>query len=815
MFFNASLDERKAIKRNLNAVLTSFLFAFIIYFAISFLLGGELFFSMKEWINSKGILDKSIKPYVVTILNAFTFAFTFGIVIFFFQRKRLKAIYKRQKEGELLRGIEVVEDIKDFNEKILAQAKKGAAKLEEGIYKSNIEKRKKKIKSKKNKGEKLTKEDKAKARKVKLTDFYTPRLYLSELNIPFYYDRETKQIIIIGSAGSGKTLAFFDYISKFIEWDIQNNANHCWIVYDRKWDFWPKLLRKNDKLFLPNDKKTLKWNWFDEFISITLVFKNSNGKIMKRVNYDSIRAAKLDYLKLINNSKYVIEIDKKVNNGSLKNLMLGFYPQPLDEASITWANKGRKGLEAAFITVALHENFPSPLDMINFINQFGTREEFVSRIVELGLAKKYRGINIEVAAGGEENATEAGTNGFENYYTIAEELNKPVYAYPAEDCDFSVREFVKGMKNSTNFDMRLVLAADPENETEYATTFSCILELLSKGIISLPSNLKRRITILLDEVASLNRCPALLNDLPEQARSRGANLVIGLQSLARFSEIYGDKKMDSILANVQNRIIMTIQDNFTLEWVKKNLDKNEYRIERESMGDSNNGSNYSESIEERDVLKNSELTSDLAAGEGYFKMGSYMIKTYFKPASMEDIAFFEENTELAETINVDFEKANKKIHYVRRKKVADTMIWLMKNTNQDINVKNISKKSGLVETKVKKIVEEFNEERTQVINACTQIQATNIDRSNEVLVHKVLEKITGLDLEDIKPFIPEGFIKPKEAKKASKAKEVKEEKVVAEEIEECPLSESEMEELNNYYDPKVTSMEDLLEDLMS
>lgn len=264
------------------------------------------------------------------------------------------------------------------------------------------------------------------------------------------------------------------------------------------------------------------------------------------------------------------------------------------------------------------------------------------------------------------------------------------------------------------------------------------------------------------------------------------------------------------MANIKTRIFMNVADNITIPWIQKNLGENEWLIENESIAD-NNGSSLSSSIHKRPVLSNLELKS-LAPLEAYFQTGSYLYKTFYADLEPQKIAEYEHNEDMPKVLNMDFEKANKQIHNIRRKKVADTMIWLMKNTNQDINVKNISKKSGLIETKVKEIVGEFNEERTQVINACTQIQATNIDRSNEVLVHKVLEKITGLDLEDIKPFIPEGFIKPKEAKKA---KEVKEEKVVAEEIEECPLSESEMEELNNYYDPKVTSMEDLIEDLMS
>ena len=775
--FNSTHEQIKTNKKYFNAFIVSFLSLFIGYIIIAITFNIELF-KFANWFQDKNNLDQTlnIRKYLITITNALIFTGVLLIPLFILQVKWIKKRKELQEQGRLLNGFEVVKDKTEFKKKILNEAKEGAKKAEASFG--------------------------------KLPAFYTPRLYLTAEELPFFKDSETKQLLFIGAAGAGKTVAIWDYITKLILWEEEHKQPHTWIVYDMKWDFWTKLFRSGiDRLFLPTHKETLKWNWFDEFLTIDLNFIENNGD--KRVEkFSFIGEAQKAYLKAREKGLNV-EIDKHVDNGALTNLMLGFSPIPVEESSKKWVAKGRKALEASFITVAIQSEFPSPADYIDFINQFNTREAFVARIVELGIARKYRAIAIESITGGEESTTEAGQNGYENFMEIATDLNKVVYYHKAIDCDFSVKMLAIGMKDQM-FDMRVFMCQDPNNEEEYTTVFTAMLVLMSKAIISLPSNLERRIIMLLDEVASLKPIPEILNNLPERARSRGISMIIGLQSFATFIEKYTEIGMERIMANIKTRIFMNVADNITIPWIQKNLGENEWLIENESIAD-NNGSSLSSSIHKRPVLSNLELKS-LAPLEAYFQTGSYLYKTFYADLEPQKIAEYEHNEDMPKVLNMDFEKANKQIHNIRRKKVADTMIWLMKNTNQDINVKNISKKSGLIETKVKEIVGEFNEERTQVINACTQIQATNIDRSNEVLVHKVLEKITGLDLEDIKPFIPEGFIKPKEAKKA---KEVKEEKVVAEEIEECPLSESEMEELNNYYDPKVTSMEDLIEDLMS
>lgn len=757
-----SLKQRKLVKAmQVSAILPAF-FVLFMYLVVYKAFGQDwVFFTHLENFglkNDTGIIDQGLWENLIGIGDRIFFVIVYFTPLFIFQFIRLKNVIGLQEEGTLLRGIEVVDKLSDFNKKITNEAKKNAEKLEKSLGK-------------------------------KLPSFYTPRLHLTAENIPFFYDRETKSIIIIGSAGSGKTLAFFDYISKFLAWDEEHNKHHMWVVYDRKHDFWTKMYRDGkDFLFLPNDVKTLKWNWFSEFVEITLTFTNKNTNDVLKIKTKSIREAQELYFK--KRPDYItVSMDKKIDNAELTNLLLAFIPKAQEESSEVWVAKGRTALDAAFITVAIQNEFPSPADLIDFINQYNTREKFVERIIELNHALKYRAISIESVIGGLDDSTEAGVNGYENFKSKVQELNKTAYYYHAHECDFELAQLQEGM-SQTYYDKRLFLCQDPKNETEYSTVFSAILELLAKKIINLPSDLDRRITFLLDEVASLGYMPSVLNDLPEQARSRGNNMILGLQSLAKFSMIYGDKGMDSILANIQNRTIMAVQDNFTLEWVMKNLGENEYEVEAESLSTENGSTNMSMSRQKRDVLTVSQLTS-LAPAEGYFKLGSYIKKTYFPVDNMSKIAKYEINENLPTILNIDFAEEDEANHRVRRDKVANAVVWLLNNTNKPINIQNVSKRADMSELKTKAILEEFTEEKKQVEDAVMKLQFSGYNNQSKAFKIEALQKITGLKWYQIEPFVPKSFFATVEVKKEVKVKpKIEEEKYSYEDFGEDVLSEA-------------------------
>ncbi len=238
--FNSTHEQIKTNKKYFNAFIVSFLSLFIGYIIIAITFNIELF-KFANWFQDKNNLDQTlnIRKYLITITNALIFTGVLLIPLFILQVKWIKKRKELQEQGRLLNGFEVVKDKTEFKKKILNEAKEGAKKAEASFG--------------------------------KLPAFYTPRLYLTAEELPFFKDSETKQLLFIGAAGAGKTVAIWDYITKLILWEEEHKQPHTWIVYDMKWDFWTKLFRSGiDRLFLPTHKETLKWNWFDEFLTIDL-----------------------------------------------------------------------------------------------------------------------------------------------------------------------------------------------------------------------------------------------------------------------------------------------------------------------------------------------------------------------------------------------------------------------------------------------------------------------------------------------------------------------------------------------------------------
>lgn len=726
-----TLRQRKFINRIKLAAIAPAIFVLFMYLVVYTALGQEwtMWWSL-QGLEKPPFLHESLWEKIIAIGERILFVIVYGLPVFIIQFFRMKKVQEMQDEGRQIRGVKKILDIEKFNEAITKDAIEGAKKFEKNIG-------------------------------AKAESFYTPRIYLGVDNIPYFKDRETKSMIIIGSAGAGKTVAFFDIISKFLAWDELNNKHHCWIVYDRKHDFWRKMYRQGkDFLFLPNDKKTLKWNWFSEFVQYTIKYINKEtGHIIKVIKPTSIREAKR-LLKIKYDDSIEVVYRKQIVLKELTNLMNGFVTKDEDPTSELWTGKGRDLLKMAFLTVARQNEFPSPKNMIDFFNQFPTRESFVERILELDFARQY-GFQIEAVAGGLDKPTEAGQNAFENYSAKAKELNKIVYYYDEDECDFCLADMSVGF-NQTYFDKRLFMCQDPENESEYAMVFRAMLELLAKKLIASKSDLERRITLLLDEVASLGYMPEVINNLPEQARSRGNMMILGLQSLARFSQILGDKLMDSALANIQNRVYMSIQDNFTLEWVKRNIGEAEFEVEAESISTETGQSNMSVSVVKREVLSTEELTSPFPT-VAWIKMGSYITKTSFASAELPVIAKMEINEDLAETLNVDFDEANDENYKVRREKIENAMLWLLNNTNKKISVKNVAEKAKMSELKTKEIMDQMVEDKEQSLEALGHLINSGFHTNKYSIDFKkqFFEKRTGLPLYRIVSHLPKDIFEEK------------------------------------------------------
>lgn len=86
---------------------------------------------------------------------------------------------------------------------------------------------------------------------------------------------EPKHLVMIGSPGSGKTVAFSDILERLIE------RNEKGIIYDTKGDYLAKFYDpgRGDRIFNPLDPRSLQWNIFDEIKYSTDVQTISQSQI--------------------------------------------------------------------------------------------------------------------------------------------------------------------------------------------------------------------------------------------------------------------------------------------------------------------------------------------------------------------------------------------------------------------------------------------------------------------------------------------------------------------------------------------------------
>lgn len=859
------IDSKKKFKGFISALGVAAAISMMINLPIFLWMPNEYVLFHQETLNDFFFSENPFAQLITGTLGAFTYAncnfynwlfLTLFITSFTFKNK-LKYLVQ-QKKGILIRGIEVVDNNKEFIKKITEAGENTAKRMGKSLLSKDIRAmgilfylnyKKEQLLSLVLSGKVLN--------NYAMETFFKARIYLTKAQIPFFMDRETKGIFIFGGAGSGKTNALWDLMINLLRWMERTGKYYFWVVYDRKHDFWKKLYRQfsftmtmseykkfqknqwkkydngfatvsfkviqkngeelkillkkdrqsiartrqllaqfsndenviiqmiiyKDLLFFPKDLKSLRWNWFDEFLKIKLIIKKKEtNEIVTTVPCNTIRIAKEIYdsktykqyetetynwrgikvFKTVDIEETQLKddeyfyIQKTLLPGFLSNLMLAFIPIPLEESSKSWVKRGRTGLDAVFTTVAFYYDFPSPKDFIDFTNQFNTRDALVERILELGFAKEYRSIQIESTMGKLDGSTEAGENGFENYEASSSDLRKTFYYYSADECDFSISALTPYIKNRY-LDCRLFMVQDPENETEFKVVFQAMYELLGNTIILLPNDLGRRIVIVTDEAASLGRIDRVLKDLPQQARSKGAFLISGMQSLVDMKENYGENGMEAIMTNMKTRIYLAIEDNFTKKWITTNLGKNEYEVESESLNEEGLlKGNLSSSIQLRDVLTEAQL-SNVEASEGYMHVGKYISKVYFEIPSLPDIATYEENTSLISTLPTEFDNESTSQHILRRTAVKEALEYLINNTNKNLSAENIAAQAKMSVNKVKLIIKEFNEEKEQVEAAADLIVKNKVYAKTPATAMNAFKKHTGLREDQIIWWIPKGF----------------------------------------------------------
>jgi len=123
---------------------------------------------------------------------------------------------------------------------------------------------------------------------------------------------------------------------------------------------------------------------------------------------------------------------------------------------------------------------------------------------------------------------------------------------------------------------------------------SAWVDVLCTSILSLPESRTRRVWLLIDELASLEKLPSLLDALTK-GRKHGLRIVAGLQSTSQLADIYGEKSAQTIRASFRSLVVLggAKTDPQTADDMSKSLGEHEVERDDYSMGLSARGTSPS------------------------------------------------------------------------------------------------------------------------------------------------------------------------------------------------------------------------------
>jgi type IV secretory pathway TraG/TraD family ATPase VirD4 len=112
---------------------------------------------------------------------------------------------------------------------------------------------------------------------------------------------------------------------------------------------------------------------------------------------------------------------------------------------------------------------------------------------------------------------------------------------------------------------------------------SAWVDVLCTSILSLPEDEKRKLWMIIDELASLEKL-ASLNAALTKGRKHGLRIVAGLQSTSQLDKIYGEKEAQTLRACFRSLVVLggSKADHKTCEDMSKSL--GDHEVERDTYG---------------------------------------------------------------------------------------------------------------------------------------------------------------------------------------------------------------------------------------
>jgi len=349
------------------------------------------------------------------------------------------------------------------------------------------------------------------------------RICLGREKVLFPRPSESEGTLCLGQQGSGKTQAILSIIEQVEE------AKETMIIYDVKdgitGDFFGRYYRHGqDYLLHTGDVRCLRWNLMAELRSEA-------------------------------------DIDFAVSNIVISSA------DSMNSTSEHFQEQVRMLLKAAFLTVIHTVKSPTNCDLILFLLRNDTAERFSEACENTGIIRRY-GISVSSILTKDAQGASAWATA-NRYFTRLKNRN-----FYHGDSGFSISDFVEKSRDE-NMDIRLFIVNPTETQELNRVYFKLFFSFISRAIRSLPTRLDRRIWLFLDEFQTLGKAPELVEQLPAEARSKGACLVLASQNLAKIKEVYGENLTNAILSGSKTKLIFSLGDDYSSGKIEKILGEKE------------------------------------------------------------------------------------------------------------------------------------------------------------------------------------------------------------------------------------------------
>ena len=141
--------------------------------------------------------------------------------------------------------------------------------------------------------------------------------------------------------------------------------------------------------------------------------------------------------------------------------------------------------------------------------------------------------------------------------------------YGNEKEAFSVSNFLQDPSKS-----RLILRRHPSQEFTFKLSARLLLGVLQVQVLSMPDSKKRRVWVILDELAVLGEFRPLIEFL-ERGRSKGLCVVAGIQDYGTIEKYYKEESR-SLYTNFVSKLFLAMKEPNSAEYYSKSIGENTY-----------------------------------------------------------------------------------------------------------------------------------------------------------------------------------------------------------------------------------------------